>query len=107
MASPNEVKQLFVAQGRSVADWARKHGFPANLVYRVLRGETQCLRGTTHAIGIALGIKSPPCAERRRILPAQSSISSVDVSNQEAATGVIELNHMHPTVQTSPTRRMT
>ena len=67
MASPAEIKALFIAQGWSVADWARDNGFPANLVYRVLRGETDCRRGKTHQIGIALGIKTPPSEEMRRI----------------------------------------
>jgi gp16 family phage-associated protein len=72
MASPAEIKALFVAQGWSVADWARGNGFPANLVYRVLRGETDCRRGKTHQIGIALGIKTPPSEEMRRMVQTLS-----------------------------------
>lgn len=69
MASSVEVKQLFDAEGWTVAEWARKHGFPAGLVYRVLRGETKCRRGTTHQIGIALGIKSPASLNLRKLFP--------------------------------------
>lgn len=68
MAKAEEIRQLFVVQGWSVAAWARDHGFPASLVYRVLRGETQCLRGQTHEIGLALGIKDPPNESQKQLL---------------------------------------
>lgn len=58
MQTPNQVLELFRADGTSVAEWARTHGFAVALVYRVLRGEAQCLRGQSHKIGLALGIKT-------------------------------------------------
>lgn len=68
MNTPAEARQLFVAQGISVAEWARERGFSPALVYRVLRGETECLRGHSHEIGVALGIKAPPTNEQRQQL---------------------------------------
>lgn len=53
----NETKALFAAHGMSVAAWAREYGFPVGLVYRVLRGEAKCLRGTSHDIAVALKLK--------------------------------------------------
>lgn len=53
----NETKALFEAHGMSVAAWAREYGFPVGLVYRVLRGEAKCLRGTSHEIAVALNLK--------------------------------------------------
>jgi len=94
MTSPSEIKQLFVAEGLTVADWARKHGFPASLVYRVLRGETQCLRGTTHEIGIALGLKRRASDEMRRILPGLLSHGVTDDA-QFVCDRAIKINHPH------------
>lgn len=53
----NKTKALFEAHGMSVAAWAREHGFSVGLVYRVLRGEAKCLRGTSHEIAVALKLK--------------------------------------------------
>ena len=57
MNEANETKALFEARGMSVAGWAREYGFPVGLVYRVLRGEAKCLRGTSHEIAVALKLK--------------------------------------------------
>lgn len=57
MRTPYEVKELFRISGTPVSVWARQHGFSVALVHRVLRGEAQCLRGKTHRIAVALGIK--------------------------------------------------
>ncbi len=58
MHTVDEIRALFEINGISVASWARTNGFAAPLVYRVLRGETKCLRGETHHIAIALGLKA-------------------------------------------------
>lgn len=50
----------FEAEGISVAEWARSHGFRARTVYAVLRGELKAKRGISHQIAVALGVKSPP-----------------------------------------------
>lgn len=68
MLSFTEVRDLFEANGISVAGWSRKHGFPSALVYRVLRGEAKCRRGETHRIAIALGIKPKTSEEQRKLL---------------------------------------
>ncbi len=57
MISTDQAKSLFEAQGLSVAEWSRSWGFKTALVYRVLRGEAKCLRGESHQIAIALGVK--------------------------------------------------
>ena len=68
MLSFTEVRNLFEANGISVAGWSREHGFPSALVYRVLRGEAKCRRGETHRIAIALGIKPKTTLEQRKLL---------------------------------------
>ncbi len=68
MNKASEAKTLFMANGISVAAWARQHGFPAGLVYRVLRGEAKCLRGTSHEIALALELKPAITVEQRKKL---------------------------------------
>lgn len=53
----SRAKVLFEASGISVAEWARVRGFSTGLVYQVLEGNRKCLRGQSHRIAIALGLK--------------------------------------------------
>lgn len=50
-------KELFELSGTSVAEWARVRGFSAGLVYQVLEGRRKCMRGQSHQIAVALGLK--------------------------------------------------
>lgn len=50
------------ARGITVAEWAREHGFGAELTRMVLSGKRKCLRGQSHQIAVALGIKSEATA---------------------------------------------
>lgn len=43
--------------GISIAQWALAHGFNTNLVYEILRGERECVRGDSHRIAVMLGLK--------------------------------------------------
>lgn len=43
--------------GTSVSEWARVRGFSAVLVYQVLDGRRKCMRGQSHQIAVALGLK--------------------------------------------------
>lgn len=51
------VRGIFEDSGISVAEWARARGFSTSLVYQVLEGRRKCLRGQSHRIAVALGIK--------------------------------------------------
>lgn len=53
-----EVKQLFEQRGLSVSGWARHNGFSESLVYQVLSGKREPVRGQSHRIAIALGLKT-------------------------------------------------
>lgn len=44
-------------QGLSAKDWALQHGFEPTLVYSVLSGNRKCLRGKSHQVAKALGLK--------------------------------------------------
>jgi gp16 family phage-associated protein len=69
----NDIKLLFEAHGMSVAAWAREYGFPVGLVYRVLRGEAKCLRGTSHEIAVALKLKPAVNDDQReKLIPLGS-----------------------------------
>jgi len=50
-------KAAFEASGIPVAAWARAQGFSTGLVYQVLEGRRKCVRGQSHQIAVALGLK--------------------------------------------------
>lgn len=54
------VRATLRANGVNVSQWARERGFNPKLVIEVLRGERSCLRGQSHQIAVALGIKAAP-----------------------------------------------
>lgn len=53
-----QAKEEFKRNGICIAEWSREKGFPANLVYDILSGRKRCIRGKSHKIAVALGIKS-------------------------------------------------
>ncbi len=55
--TPQEVQQWFREQGLTIAHWAAEHGFNAALTYAVVGGRRACLRGQSHEIAVALGLK--------------------------------------------------
>lgn len=57
-----QVKARFLAEGVSVADWARARGLNPKLVYRVLDGSVLGVRGQAHKIAVELGLKTEPKA---------------------------------------------
>lgn len=56
---PEQPKRLdeYLANGQSIAQWARAMNFNVRLVYAVLRGERKCLRGQSYEIAKELGLK--------------------------------------------------
>lgn len=57
LMSPAQVQALFRESGVTVADWANRNGFSPPLVYAVMKGKRKCLRGESHHIAVALGMK--------------------------------------------------
>lgn len=53
----SEIRQVFVEDGVSVAEWAREHNFSLPLVYAILKGRNHATRGKSHKIAVALGLK--------------------------------------------------
>lgn len=57
MSAEQHAWKCFRDQGINVRAWAIEHGFNPGLVYSVLRGERKCLRGQSHDVAVALGLK--------------------------------------------------
>jgi len=55
--TPQEIKAEFEMRGISIASWSKKNGFSAPLVYKILQGTRQPLRGESHRIAVCLGLK--------------------------------------------------
>lgn len=55
--SPEQVQSCFRQSGISVVEWAARNGFSPALVYAVIKGKRKCLRGESHRIAVALGMK--------------------------------------------------
>ncbi|MHB1359387.1 MAG: DNA-binding protein [Rhodocyclaceae bacterium] len=57
LLSPDQVQAWFRESGVSVIDWAAENEFSPALVYAVMKGKRKCLRGKSHHIAVALGMK--------------------------------------------------
>ncbi|WP_222862262.1 DNA-binding protein [Zoogloea oleivorans] len=53
----NQVREWFRDNGITIVRWAHDHGFSPGLVYQVTQGKRKCLRGQSHLIAVALGLK--------------------------------------------------
>jgi gp16 family phage-associated protein len=53
-----EAQKRFRNDGLNINSWALEQGFTPALVYAVLQGRRKCLRGQSHQIAVALGLKS-------------------------------------------------
>lgn len=56
-SSVKEVRTIFHETGISIAEWARAEGFSPALAYQVIEGKRRCMRGQSHRIAVALGLK--------------------------------------------------
>lgn len=74
----SRAKALFEDAGISVAEWARTHNFSTGLVYAVLDGQRKCLRGQSHKIAVALGIKKGMVLNMRQISELLITDSATD-----------------------------
>lgn len=52
-----DIRQEFKDRGESISDWAVRHRFNPNLVFMVLSGRSKGIRGQSHRISVALGLK--------------------------------------------------
>jgi len=72
--------------GITVAQWSREHGFNEQLVREVLAGRKLGLRGHSHNIAIALGMKNGlPTDRPARVPPAQRRTHAATTAKGAAA----------------------
>jgi len=75
--TPQEARAWLDCQGITIAQWSREHGFNERLVHEVLAGRKRGLRGHSHNIAIALGMKDGiPTDRPARVPPAKRRIVS-------------------------------
>lgn len=51
------VRHQFRSSGRSLREWALQRGYDPKLATAILYGDRKALRGKSHAIAVALGLK--------------------------------------------------
>jgi gp16 family phage-associated protein len=56
--TPEQVKEDFAKRGETITDWAKKHGYTREEVYRVLNGQNKARYGKGHEIAKKLGLKT-------------------------------------------------
>ena len=57
LLTAEQVKNRFEQDGLAISEWARANGFNPVLVRMVIAGRRKCLRGQSHKIAVALGMK--------------------------------------------------
>lgn len=57
LRTPTEIRAEFKHKGISIAQWATANGYSTNLVFEVLAGRKKAVRGQSHKIAVALGLK--------------------------------------------------
>lgn len=55
--TPQEARADLSRKGISISQWAASNGFSGPLVFEVLNGKRKCIRGQSHNIAVALGLK--------------------------------------------------
>lgn len=71
LRTPAEARAWLSYLGISVAQWARENGFTYSLTQEILSGRKKCLRGMSHNIAVALGMKDGvPTTRPGRVTPA-------------------------------------
>ena len=60
MSTPEQVRQRFRSQGKTLNQWALENGFKPIAVYRVMGGIDKGNYGRSHEIAVKLGLKPDP-----------------------------------------------
>jgi len=60
LRSHEEAKRWFTDRGITISDWALQRNFNPALVYMVLHGKRQAVRGRSFDIAVALRLKARP-----------------------------------------------
>ncbi len=57
--TPEKLKAVFRAEGKTFKDFATENGYPYHEVIRVISGTNKARRGRGHQIAVHLGLKDP------------------------------------------------
>lgn len=80
LRTSQEARDWLSYMGITIAQWARDHKFSEPLVREILAGRKKCLRGQSHNIAVALGMKrGVPTTRPARVAPTQGLERSVHV----------------------------
>lgn len=73
LRTPEQARDWLSYQGITISQWSRDHGFCETLVREILAGRRKrCLRGQSHNIAVALGIKRGiPTTRPARVSPRE------------------------------------
>jgi len=63
LRTPDEARAELKRKGISISQWAAANGFSCNLVFEVLGGRKQGIRGQSHKIAVKLGLKEGDVVE--------------------------------------------
>lgn len=55
--TPQQAREELARKGVTVSEWAVANGFSVAMVFEVLKGKRKCIRGQSHQIAVALGLK--------------------------------------------------
>jgi gp16 family phage-associated protein len=67
--TPTEVRTKFHFRGETIRSWALRHSIDVACAYRLLNGRSVGIRGKTHEVAVALGLKPNPKTGITEILP--------------------------------------
>lgn len=72
LRTPDEARAELKRKGISISQWAVANGFSVNMVFEVLGGRKQGVRGQAHKIAVKLGLKEGEVVESDHIADALS-----------------------------------
>ena len=58
MSTPQQVRERFRREGKTLGQWAKDNGFKPESVYRVMGGIDKGYYGRSHDIAVKLGLKT-------------------------------------------------
>ncbi|RGP55990.1 DNA-binding protein [Pseudomonas abyssi] len=70
LRTPEEAREELRNKGISISSWAAANGFSVNMVFEVLAGRKQGVRGQAHKIAVKLGLKEGEVVEEHQIANA-------------------------------------
>lgn len=66
-----EARKAIFDAGLSISEWATANGFTIPIVKSVLYGHSKCLRGESHRVALALGIKHGVVVQAKGFVPVR------------------------------------